>query len=54
MSRPIRHADEQDAYTRWRKVISYLHRAGAVKAIKRRTHKRERREAKQLIEKEQG
>ena len=54
MSRPIRHSDEQDAYTRWRKVTAYLQRAGAVKAIKRRTHKRERRETKRLIEKEQG
>lgn len=39
-------ADEQDAYTKWRSVLCYLQRAGVVKAIKRRTHKRERREGK--------
>ena len=38
--------DEQDAYSRWRKVMKWTHRAGAVKAIKRRTHKRERQEWK--------
>jgi hypothetical protein len=53
MSRPIRNADEQDAYTRWRKVTAYLQRPGAVKAIKRRTHKRERREARQTLRSEQ-
>lgn len=37
--------DEQDAYTKWRKYLVYLSRPGAVKSIKRRTHKRERREA---------
>jgi len=39
-------AEEYDAYTSWRKVLCYLQRPGAVKAIKRRTHKRERREGK--------
>ena len=39
--------DEYDAYTTARRVYSYLQRAGVVKAIKRRTHKRERREGKQ-------
>ena len=38
--------DEQDAYTPWRKYLCYLSRAGAVKKVKKRTHKRERREAK--------
>ena len=46
MARRIRDGDEQDAYTSWRRAYSYLQRAGAVKAIKRRTHKRERREGR--------
>jgi hypothetical protein len=41
--------DEYDAYTQWRKYLCYLQRAGVVKKIKRRTHKRERREAQQQI-----
>lgn len=38
--------DEQDAYTGWRKVLCYLQYPGVRKSIKRRTHRRERREAK--------
>jgi hypothetical protein len=49
MSRRIVTWEEQDAYTGWRKVMCYLQRAGKVKAIKRRTHRRERREAKREI-----
>jgi hypothetical protein len=41
--------DEGDAYTPWRKVYCYLQKAGAVKYIKRKTHRRERREAKREI-----
>lgn len=40
---------EEDAYTSWRKFYCYLAKAGAVKYIKRRTHRRERREAKREI-----
>lgn len=47
--RIIRGADEQDAYTAWRKLYIYLGRAGAVKKVKKRTHRRERREGKQDI-----
>ncbi|GAA2230465.1 hypothetical protein GCM10009851_14060 [Herbiconiux moechotypicola] len=47
--RAMRNGEEYDAYTAWRGALLYLTRAGAVKAIKRRTHKRERREAAQLI-----
>lgn len=46
------HWDEADAYTGWRRVLAYLDRPGAVKKIKRRTHKRERREAKREIREE--
>lgn len=48
-TRPIRVPEEQDAYTRWRKRLSYLQRAGAVKSIKRRTHHRERRDGQHEI-----
>ena len=47
--RPVVNGDEQDAYTRWRSVLCYTQRAGVVKAIKRTTHKRERREARAAI-----
>lgn len=50
MKRLIKTGDEQDAYTRWRKMYAYLSRAGAVKKIKRATHKRERRENQRWIE----
>lgn len=45
----IKDGDEQDAYTRWRKIYCYLARPGAVKKIKKRTHRRERREGKEVI-----
>jgi hypothetical protein len=47
--RPIVNGDEQDAYTRWRPILCYMQRPGVVKAIKRTTHKRERREARAAI-----
>lgn len=49
MKRRIVNGDEQDAYTAWRHLYIYLSRPGVVKAIKRRTHKRERREANREI-----
>jgi len=52
MSRQIKNADEQDAYTKWRKYLCSMSRAGAVKKIKRRTHKRERQESKLTIRSE--
>jgi hypothetical protein len=45
MPRRIADGDEQDVYSRWRHVMCWTQRAGAVKAVKRRTHRRERREA---------
>ncbi len=44
--RAAKSAEEADAYGRWRHVLCYLDRPGAVKKIKRRTHRRERREGK--------
>ena len=41
--------DEQDGYARWRRVLAYVQRPGVRKGIKRRTHRRERREAKTEI-----
>lgn len=43
--------EEQDAYTWWRKV--YFWQRGELKKIKRRTHKRERREAHKQIKEQQ-
>ena len=51
MSRRIVTGEEQDAYTGWRRYLCSMQRAGAVKQVKRRTHKRERREAKGEIRK---
>lgn len=47
MARRIVSMEEQDAYTGWRKVMFW--QTGELKKIKRRTHKRERREAKASI-----
>lgn len=44
--RAIKGGDEQDVYTGWRKVYVWTKRAGATRKVKRRTHKRERREGK--------
>lgn len=49
IKRIIKNGDEQDAYTLARRFYCYLTRPGVVKKIKRRTHKRERREAKYYI-----
>jgi hypothetical protein len=49
MTRRILGWDEQDAYTPWRRLYCYLSRAGAVRRIKRRTHRRERREGRAEI-----
>ncbi len=50
--RRIATADEQDAYTGWRRYYCYLGRAGVVKSVKRATHKRERREGRDFVRKE--
>lgn len=51
MPRRIRDEDEQDAYTAWRRVLPW--KPGERKAIKRRTHRRERREAQADIRDQQ-
>ena len=44
-------AEEQDAYSKWgRRYLIYLGRAGVRKGIKRRTHRRERHDAKAAVE----
>lgn len=50
--RPIKGWTEEDAYTTWRHYYCYLSRAGAVKSIKRMTHKRERRDKRRELEQE--
>jgi hypothetical protein len=42
--------DEQDAYTPWRRCYPSLQKAGAVREIKVRTHRRERREGHDEID----
>lgn len=49
MPRRTVNGDEVDAYGSARRMYCYLARAGAVKAIKRRTHRRERREGRAEI-----
>lgn len=50
IKRIIKGYDEEDVYTGWRKLLCWTARPGAVKKVKRRTHKRERREAKHWIQ----
>lgn len=52
MTRRIVNGEEQDVYTGWRKYLAWTSRPGAVKKVKRRTHKRERREARATISQE--
>jgi hypothetical protein len=47
--RPVVTGEEHDVYTPWRHVIAAAQRPGWVAQIKRRTHKRERREARAEI-----
>jgi hypothetical protein len=42
--------EEQDVYTVWRRVMVRYQRPGAVRQVKRRTHRRERREGKKEIQ----
>jgi hypothetical protein len=44
--RVMRTADEQDVHTGWRKWYLWTQRAGATSAVKRRTRRRERHEAR--------
>lgn len=50
MTRRIVNYEEEDAYSGWRRVLCYIQRPGVRKAIKRRTHKRERREWKKQLD----
>lgn len=50
MKRIIKDGDEEDVYTVWRKMLVWTSRAGAVKKVKKRTHRRERRESQRWIE----
>jgi len=46
--------DEQDAFTAWRHLYCYLSRAGAVKRVKVRAHRYDRRVAKRAAIREQA
>lgn len=54
MKRIIKDGDEQDVYTGWRKMLVWTSRAGAVKKVKKRTHRRERREVKVWIDEQRN
>jgi len=45
----IRSGEEQDVYTGWRRLLAWTGRAGAVARVKRRTHRRDRRESRQRL-----
>lgn len=51
MARRTITTEEQDAYTGWRQVMFW--QRGELAKIKRRTHKRERREGKAAVRGEQ-
>lgn len=51
MKRRMIRAEEYDLYTKWRHVLFW--QQGERHKIKRRTHKRERREAQQQIKEQQ-
>jgi hypothetical protein len=46
MTRRIKTGEEEDVHTHWRRVLCWTQRAGACVAVKRRTNRRERQEAK--------
>ena len=50
MARRIVTNEEQDVYTAWRRLYCWTQRAGATKKVKRRTHRRERRDGKAEIQ----
>lgn len=50
MKRIIKDYDESTVYSRWRKLVIWTDRPGAVKKVKKRTHRRERREANKYIQ----
>ena len=43
---PMKGGDEQDAFSRWRKLLCSFNRAGVVKQSKRKYNKRFRKAAK--------
>jgi len=46
-------ADEYDAFSSWRRWLKGLERPGIIKGIRRKFHKRARREAKNQIRNEE-
>lgn len=50
MARRIVAGDESDAHSRWRHLLKSFQRPGVAKKTKKRTNKRERREADWEIE----
>src|ERR1039457_4685852 len=52
MKRPPHDGDEQDAFSRWRRVTRW--QRGEIRAIKRRAAKRDRRIAREEIKEDEG
>ena len=48
--RRVEPGDEQDVYTGWRRLFAWTSRPGAVAAVKRRTHRRERRQERTRLQ----
>ena len=52
--RATRSMTETDVFTGWRHYLAYLHRPGVKSAVKRGARRRERREGKHAIRRDQG
>lgn len=46
---PMKGGDEQDVFSRWRKVLCYTSRPGVCKSVKRKYNKRFRKASKQSL-----
>lgn len=51
MKRQAVGGDEQDVFSRWRHVLKWTQRPGAIKRVKQRANRRERRTTKQRVKK---
>lgn len=52
--RAVKSNGEQDVHTPWRRLLCYTQRAGATAKIKRTTRRRERREARAELRREES
>lgn len=54
MARMVKGFDEEDVFTRMRKYYCWTHRPGACKWVKNKANRRDRREARVEIRREQA